>query len=123
MSVHLSPEATSDVATPRCVICLWPLLGRKKRFCSPEHRFEWWNRMHPRINRSAAGPREGTLKAAILQFLRDNPGEHTEQQIADAIHGFSHSVGARISELRRANEPIEVRRGPQSIRLYRWGRA
>lgn len=123
MSLHLSPDATSAVATASCEVCGGPLGKRQRRFCCEQHRFAAWDASHPRINRSAAGPREGTLKAAILQFLRDNPGEHTEQQIADAIHGFSHSVGARLSELRRANEPIEVRRGPGNVRLFKWAGA
>ena len=103
-----------------CRACGHSLRPRHRSFCSDPCRKAWWEAEHPRINRGPEGRRPGRLKDQILAFLREHPGEHTEQQIADAIHGFSHSVGARLSELRRANEPIEVRRGPGQIRLYKW---
>ena len=99
------------------------LAPRQERFCGDRCRKGWWNAAHPMINRGPEGPREGTLKAAIVSFLRDNPGEWTKRQIADAIHAFEHSVGTRLSELRRANEPIEVRRGPGNVKLYCWVKA
>lgn len=117
LAVPTRPEAQDERS---CGFCAGRLRRRDRRFCGDPCRKASWDAKHPRINRSEAGPRQGTLKAAILAFLRDNPGEHTEQQIADAIHAFSHSVGARLSELRRAGEPIASRRGPGGVRLYRW---
>ena len=105
-----------------CEWCAWILRPRQRRFCSESHRKAWWEANHPRIG--DRGRREvGTLKRQIKDLMAD--GEwRTEQQITDSIHGFAHSVGARLSELRRANEPIEVRRGPGNVKLYRWaGRA
>lgn len=114
-----SVAALPGARTCRCG-CGGVLTGRQRAFASGACRARWFDLAHPRINRSEAGPRRGTLKAAILTYLRENPGEHTEQQIADAIHAFAHSVGARLSELYRAGEPIEKRRGPGNVRLYRW---
>jgi hypothetical protein len=90
-----------------CGYCGGPLSGRQKAFCSDPHRMAFYDQQHPRINRGPRGPREGTLKALILAYLADGQWR-TEQQIADEIHGFAHSVGARLSELRRAGQPIEV---------------
>lgn len=102
-----------------CDYCHKVLVGRQKRFCSRLCCSRWWDQEHPRINRQE-GPRQGTLKAGILTFLAENPGWHTEQQIADAIHAFAHSVGARLSELRRAGHPIETERLGR-LKRYRLG--
>lgn len=51
-------------------------------------------------------PREGTILALILGLLQD--GEwRTQHQIAEAVRAFPHSVGARLSELRKRNHRIE----------------
>ena len=115
----LASGATAENATLCACGCGKALSGKQTKFATRPCAARLYDQIHPRINRGPDGRRPGRLKDQILAFLREHPGEHTEQQIADAIHGFSHSVGARLSELRRANEPIEVRRGPQNIRLYR----
>lgn len=105
-----------------CRRCEGPLTGKQTDFCSKACNGAWYGAAHPRINVRPDGKRAGTLKAAILTYLRENPGEHTKRQIGDAIHAFEHSVGTRLSELRRQGEPISVRVGPGRVRLYMWAR-
>lgn len=123
--MNQAPQADARIAIPTipgpqdaktCAWCGGERKGRRKRFCADECSKAWWESEHPRINRSEHGPRQGTLKALILGYLSDGLW-HTEQQIADGIHAFAHSVGARLSELRRAGQPIEV--DPRRIRRYR----
>lgn len=113
-------EAAAVVASEGCRWCKGPLSGRQTAFCSKACNGRWQDAEHPRINRGEAGPREGTLPQAIIAFLKANPGEWTKRQIADAIHGFEHSVGTRLAALIRAGQPIGVRRGPGNVKLYRW---
>lgn len=104
---------------PECACgCRQILTGRQKRFASRICCSRWWDQRHPRINLGPVGPRQGTIKALILGYLADGAWR-TEQQIADAIHAFAHSVGARLSELRRAGQPIEVQRGGGNVKRYR----
>jgi hypothetical protein len=105
-----------------CAHCGGPLQGRQKRFCSAAHRMERWDLEHPRINRGPEGPREGTLRQAIIGFLDSHPGEwFTVHQIAEAVRAFPHSVSARLSELRRRGQPIESdARNGDSRRAHRF---
>ena len=98
--------ATAPFAPGRpCDQCGGFLSGKQERFCSRACSSSWWDAQHPRINRGPAGPREGTIKALILGLMADGQWR-TEQEIADAIHAFAHTVGARLSELRKRH-PIE----------------
>lgn len=113
-------ESRSNGTVARvCGYCGFPLTGsKKKRFCSDLHRMAYWDQAHPRVNRGAAGPRQGTVKALILGLLADGQWR-TDQQIADAIHAFAHTVSARISELIRAGHPIESERLERNLRRRR----
>lgn len=108
-----------DAIPGGCRECKGPLSGKQTDFCSKLCNGRWWNAQFPRINRSERGPRQGTLKALILGYLADGQWR-TEQQIADEIHGFAHSVGARLSELRRAGHPIEVDPPHRGGRVHRY---
>lgn len=120
MAVAASQMAHSESGPRLCDCgCGQALKRKQKRWASGACSARWWNAQFPRINRDEAGPRQGTLKSLILGFLAFHDGQwHTEQQIADAIHGFAHSVGARLSEIRRAGHPIEVRRQGR-LKAYR----
>lgn len=99
-------RALESASYARCDQCGALLYGRQKRFCSRHCCSAWWDDKHPRINRGPEGPREGSIQAAILGILHDGDW-HTKADLAFRARAHEHSVGTRLSELRRKGFRIE----------------
>lgn len=99
-------DRSRSLESASCAQCGGALSGRQTKFCSDACNTRWWDAQHARINRGPAGPREGTIRDAILGYLAD--GEwRTKAEIAFAVRAHEHSVGSRLSELRRKGLRIE----------------
>lgn len=108
MASQLSLDGTSGVATACCEECGVALRRRQKRFCSPEHRFEWWDREHPRANRGPAGPREGTAEENALRVLEANTHQSlTIYEIAEQARLLPTTLTGVMARLRKRGYRIE----------------
>lgn len=101
-----SNPALARAKREHCEWCNAPLKGKQERFCSSRCNTAWYDAAFPRMNRGPEGPREGTIRDAILGYLAD--GEwRTKAEIAFHVRAHEHSVGSRLSELRRKGFRIE----------------
>lgn len=84
------------------------LTGRQARFCSQKCGSEWWDLFHPRMNTEPPDgrPRKVPIRDQILGILHDREW-HTKQELAATLRAREHSVGSRLSELRRKGFRIE----------------
>jgi hypothetical protein len=104
---EIEPQDQSRSLEQRvCARCGKPRPPRATRFCSQACNTAAWDEKHPRVGRGPQGPRQGSIRAALLAIMAD--GEwYTKAQLAELARAFEHSVGTRLSELRRQGFRVE----------------
>lgn len=104
-----APGASGTARNRICRLseCGRPLTGKQREFCSRACNSRWWDLQHPRVAVVPGGKREASLKLLILGALQDGQW-HSKAELALLLHAREHSVGSRISELKRDGHPIET---------------